>query len=203
MIGIDYDILFKLFVDSDGFRENLKTPLRQRGYYYATDAHSLIRLSASITQLDFVERDSPNCEAVFPTQRNGDFKIDINLLEKEFNSKVQIPPTEKCSKCEGEGILECDLGHEHECDKCDGTGVKDYREQLQTVRIHAIDFKIYQIERLIKACKIIGVNQIVRIYGEMNRANVFVAGDFEILIMATFQNEKESSIVLNCAVAGI
>ena len=28
----------------------------------------------------------------------------------------------ECGECSGEGVIECDLGHEHDCPECDGTG---------------------------------------------------------------------------------
>lgn len=28
----------------------------------------------------------------------------------------------KCEDCNGDGVVECNLGHEHDCDKCDGEG---------------------------------------------------------------------------------
>lgn len=29
---------------------------------------------------------------------------------------------EPCDTCDGEGVRDCDMGHEHECDDCDGSG---------------------------------------------------------------------------------
>lgn len=34
----------------------------------------------------------------------------------------QTEEKEFCEECGGEGVLECDLGHEHDCSECDGEG---------------------------------------------------------------------------------
>ncbi len=33
-----------------------------------------------------------------------------------------------CNHCAGEGVQECDMGHEHECEECDGDGEFQFRD---------------------------------------------------------------------------
>lgn len=46
-------------------------------------------------------------------------------------------PTQVCDCCEGNGDVECDMGHQHLCDECEGTGERrydTYRHYLEAIR---------------------------------------------------------------------
>jgi RecJ-like exonuclease len=53
-------------------------------------------------------------------------------LEKEFTVLDFVADDLDCPKCDGFGVLECDLDHDHECSDCEGTGKNDqsYDEAL-------------------------------------------------------------------------
>lgn len=42
-------------------------------------------------------------------------------LDQQFQSMKFVGDSD-CETCDGDGVLECDLSHDHECDECDGSG---------------------------------------------------------------------------------
>lgn len=46
------------------------------------------------------------------------------LTALESGEPVQL----KCSECQGDGQVECNMGHEHDCGECDGLGYIETNE---------------------------------------------------------------------------
>lgn len=201
---IDYQKLFSLFVSTDPLKESLKTPSKQNGIYYASDGMTMIMLKESPEWiLPFNVTDKPDFASVVPRDRNQPVKIDLIKLAKEIEEKLPLVDEYKnsdvkCTSCDGEGVVECDLGHEHDCPVCDGEGVeeepvatgKKVKNTGALLRFLNIGFRYPILKRLIDAGALIGVTTCTRIYGEDNKANIFKVGEFTVLLMPFLISEN-------------
>src|SRR3990167_10869447 len=123
----DYEKVFQLFVlqSQDDYRLDLKQPFKQGERYWATDAYSIIFLPVEKAQLNFAEQDKPKASAIIPTEQNckNESKvsdIEMQLIPTMIEEEEELETKKECSECDGEGVLECDLGCEHDCTECDG-----------------------------------------------------------------------------------
>lgn len=194
---INYTQLFNLFCEKEAsWNYNFETPFKQDGFYYATDRHSLISMPDK-SELDFKELDKPNIEAILPTEFHPPIEIDIKELKQKLIEKTPLvdekkEEDKKCKECDGDGYLECDLGHEHDCHKCDGEGTVVCKEltgnkipdKEAVFKYRDFYLKQFELDRLVKACEMIGVNKIHKVAGIGTRSLYFKAGDFYILVMA-------------------
>src|ERR1039457_4029463 len=96
--------VFELFTGNDDLRPVMKTPFKRDGYYFATDAHSLVYMADAI-DLGYAENiKAPNCLAVIPSERHAPISIDMFDLEREINGVTPIvDETIDCYDCDGEG----------------------------------------------------------------------------------------------------
>lgn len=105
-------------------RYQLSEPWSVDQYTYASNGHVLVRVA---------RRDDA------PEKENA---LNVAQLWEAFDEKadfVGLPKTPaftvtrclhcrgsgavvQCIECDGEGTLECDLGHDHECEECQGEG---------------------------------------------------------------------------------
>lgn len=76
------------------------------------------------------------------------FKYWKSLLDPEYVSEVESEiQMLSCNECSGDGIVECEYGHEHPCPDCDGTGESDevdekvlLKEYRDTVRADVLKY---------------------------------------------------------------
>ncbi len=214
---IDYKKVFSLFVATENevpARPELYTPFTQGEMQYATDAIAIIRLPIEKENLEFDRREKPKCEKVIPAESNCNVKIKISDLESQLvptmiDEVIYETKEMRCRNCRGRGEAECDMGHNHECDQCDGTGTIEGEVEKPTgnkiadpdkgFSLLGVEFLYKQLNRLVTACKLMGVETVEKTYGEVSRANVFLCGDCTIVVMpALIGNDRdEETIAIN------
>lgn len=208
--------LFKPFVGNDDRREEMNSPMKQNGYYFATDAHTLICCPVTVCpDLDFEERNKPNCMGVLTTERTEPIEIETNFIDSIIE---QLPMTDEtvielidCEYCYGSGIRECDLGHEHDCDRCDGFGKKNGKKKTGNmikdfyclIKVWGIIYKCHELKKVFDSAKKLNLEKFTLIRGEQLKGNLFQVGDFQILIMSHHDFDNLSVKISSSAVAGI
>jgi hypothetical protein len=197
---VDYEKIFWLFAGEDESREELNRPFKQEGMYYATDAHSLILLPVEKAELNFPEQYKPKAWAVVPQESDCNVEINLADIERQLipdltDETITEEVRSKCtnSDCE-KGVVECDMGHDHECPTCYGegeiiesiekpTGKKKVREE-KLFKMLGVGFQYKQLRRFVDACNLMGVKTVTKTFGTAwNKANLFKCGEATILIM--------------------
>ena len=69
-------------------------------------------------------------------------------LKKEFEALNFVVQNKECEMCGGSGVMDCDMGQEHDCPDCDGTGKM---EQTEAAALY--DYSINQYHEQIKKDK--------------------------------------------------
>lgn len=191
----------KLFVGNDELRPLLNQAFKQDGYYYSTDAHSMMRVDGSF-DLEISEQDKPNAGAVIKQAKTHEpIEIIISELDAHLTEITPKVPDEKdCYACNGVGYEECDLGHEHECDICNGDG-SQVIDPIKMVTDKWAKYKFFngvmartQIIKVINACKILGIEKINKISGEGNRQYQFSADNILFLCMPVINDTTDEVI---------
>lgn len=202
---IDYEKLFKLFVSKDELRPDLDHPFEQNGKYYATDAHALVFVDARLVNLPYPKQEKPEVWKVVPNKETCNIEIKVSELEKNLISEMIDEEIEygkdiECKECKGEGEVEWEYDgllrtyeNEFTCPACDGDGLesktyfkktgKKIPNPLTKHKMFEVGFLHGQLQRLIDASKIIGVENITKIFGEKSNANVFQVGNVTVLVM--------------------
>lgn len=114
----------------DDNRPQLRKPFKQGDYIYASNGKMAVRKKSS---------------ADFDTDDVSEVKMDI-LPWDDFNKEwkwTEVPAVTKesammvcrtckgkkfialCPECNGEGDIECNLGHMHDCERCNRKGIVD------------------------------------------------------------------------------
>lgn len=194
----NYKKAFGLFCSANELRRVFTSPFKQKGIYVATDGIGIIHMPVNVIDWDLKEEEKPNVQKVLPAKFHASISIDVKLLSSEMDKysvkieEYKIPPRE-CEACEGEGRLDCDLGHTHDCENCDGTGETKGRyptgnmiSDTQTAfKIWDSAIKYTLLKRLVEASNFMGIDTIYKICGgEEDRRFYFKVGDAKILIMA-------------------
>jgi len=194
----DYEKLFQLFAGKDETRIYMNQPFKHNGKYYATDAYSLICMPAEKVELNFVEQDKPEVESVIPKETNCNVEIKVADIEKQLiptmiDETIEEEIKNKCKECDGDGVVECDMEHEHECPKCYGAGeiVTEIEKPTgkkilmghKVFKMLEVGFQYTQLRRLIDACNMMGVETITKTFGTDKRGNLFTCGEVKILVM--------------------
>ena len=191
--------VFELFTGNDYLRPVMKTPFKRDGYYFATDAHSLVYMRDTI-DLGYAENlKAPNCLAVIPSERHEPILIDIFELEEEILGRTPIvDETIDCYDCDGEGSEECNLGHSHNCNRCNGTGTviaKNPKKVLDPTTLYLLlgqCFLYPRLIKLIKACKILDCKTVNKVASTAkNRSAIFEDVNVTYLIMPNFDDQDE------------
>ena len=90
----------------------LALPFTRGAYTWATDGRLMVRVPADAGIPD--NPAAPDAAKVFGREwAPGEW------LPVPFATP---PDSEECAYCHGDGVRECDMGHQHDCDYCDGTG---------------------------------------------------------------------------------
>lgn len=199
-----YTATFNLFKGTDNHHPYFNQPFRQDGFYYATDAQSLIYLPAEVIVLDFHDQDRPVPAKIIPKTPTCNVEINVADLERQLvpdmiDETQEKDEENKCKECEGEGEVECDMGHMHECEECDGTGtitdsieVTTGRQIVDPRKMFIMDgfgFQYKQLRRLVDACRLLGVETITKTNGARLTGNLFKCGAVGILVMPCYVGE--------------
>ena len=200
---IDYDKVFQLFIDSDS-DSDIRHPFQQGDYYYASDCCSLISLPIDIADLPYQEQDKPtDTFSILPRESNCNIEINVSELEAKLIPEMvdeTFTEEKECKNCDGEGELECNLGHKHDCEDCEGTGkiitlLKQTTNkipcQTEQYKMFDIYFQYRQLKRLIDACQLLNVETIIMVFKLPNDGNLFICGGAKILIMPTMINDDK------------
>ncbi len=124
---IDYEKVFNMFCSIAELREELRSPFKQREIYASTDANSMIYMPTSIEWLPFEEQNITNIHGVIPLILHEEIPLDVKKLEDAIKELTPLIDEWKivyttCLECGGDGVVICDLAHEHDCIKCKGSG---------------------------------------------------------------------------------
>lgn len=110
----------KRFCDPSDPRPQLRNPFNQGGWTFTTDGKMIVR-TALIDGLVTLER--PDC---------------CKLIESEYLPGDWLPvpvcsaPDKiQCPECDGEGLIECNMGHEHDCPHCFAEGVVEDNARME------------------------------------------------------------------------
>ena len=195
---INYKKAFELFIGKDQFRPMMHQPFKQQGFYFATDGMGLIYVPTTEVELNYQEQDKPSCFLILPKKEDLKIEINVNDIEARFTveliDEIVVKTKEvKCKECDGDGSVECDLGHDHECSECDGTGEIESEIKEATGNkipnpdkpfiMFGVAFAYWQLKRLIDTCKVLGVEQIIKTNGSATQGNVFNLGKINVMIM--------------------
>lgn len=206
---IDYKPIFKLFCNDKDVFEQLQKPFAQNGNYYATDRYSLITMPIN-GEMELHEVEKPTVDQLIPKILHEPIEIDVAKFEQAI---IKADPLvdefedeeKECSNCDGEGSLECDLGHDHDCGDCDGEGViggkKPTGNKIPDERtvFNFMDSGLRYVElmRLIKAAKMLGVEKIYKLAGDKKEPFYFKVGNTHVLVMVCYIGDESSTIPLS------
>lgn len=115
------------FIDEDSKRYPLE-PVTQGDKVFATDGHAIIQIDKKMVRIPYYAHSRYDLHSVFPSYDDIDWTIvDVKKMKFILNTFHQLEDemeeqSSTCAKCDGEGTIECDLGHDHDCDQCDGDG---------------------------------------------------------------------------------
>lgn len=209
---INYEELFKLFCYDSMERPELCKPLKQKGFYAATDLHSVIYLPEDKVVLNFDEIEKPNVMVrVLSENKTQSTEINVAKLEELLvpdliEEMLLVQEAEKCEECNGSGEVEWsyDAGassnhktfeRKDDCPICRGTGEslpdrwvktgKKIPDATKQFKMFGVGFTDKQLRRLITASKMIGAETITKTGGDTQTANIFKVNDFTILVMPT------------------
>lgn len=123
MAALAESLLRSFCAGAHDWRVYLHEPITRHGFTYATDGHVLVRVpadgreqTANFPPIDLDKPLRPHCKVFAPLV---------------LPPRPELPPCDGCAgtgevaacrHCEGEGVSECDMGHEHDCDRCEGRG---------------------------------------------------------------------------------
>lgn len=193
--------VFEMFTETDNNR-SMKFPFKQDGYYCASDACSAIRIPENLIDLPYQEQDSPHISKVIPTDLHEPIEIDVNKLESEIKRLTpMVDERVECRNCEGRGDIECNMGHDHDCTECDGEGGveltgKKIPNESTVFNLFEIKFAYPQLDRLVKASKLMGVEKIYKVFGTERKPSLFEVGEATILVAPVVGDNEAEKIEL-------
>jgi hypothetical protein len=201
-----YDFILKLFTSTGDERPILHQPNIIKNIVYATDAHTAIKISNELPNIDYQnnekypmsivdyfdkeknERISEYTTKTYNTQDilNEVFKCQL-LTEKGF---------EKCKKCKGSGIIYCNCcDNENDCKKCDGEGVNETNYPYAKPYLSGIAIKIFSkkvkpafLYRALQVAMLLKEDIITVSSAKENSIIYLTIGPCEILLMSLLDN---------------
>ena len=190
---------FQLFASTDQRRTIPKTVFRQVDKYFATDAHALMWIGADKIELECETIDKPNCHEIIPKESNCNDIIDVSLLKSGLVPDMVFSFTE-CNTCR-DGKCQCEnCNNDHDCGHCDGTG-KIIDESLpkmpnpeKVFRMLGVAYKYNQLNRLIRACELLGITHLTKTFGTPTKSSLFISGNINFLLCPSFASENETKI---------
>lgn len=207
---IDYEKIFWLFAGDNKYRPDMLQPFKRAGYYFSTDAYSMIIMQETLAELPFQKQERPEAEKILPAEPMYEVEITVDDIDRQLVPDIIDEMEEeekevKCKDCGGDGSQECDLGHDHECDVCSGDGSytdtiekptgRKVADNNKNFRMLSVGFKYKELRRLVDACKMMGVERIKKTNGTDRSGNFFVCGDVKILVMPAYIAEECEGVV--------
>lgn len=225
---INYQEIFNLFCEKEPtIRVDLLVPHIASGNYVATDRVSMIYCPTKNIQLDFIKVETEKAEKydkIFSTESNCHIKIKVSELESGLIPSMidefkVVGKDVDCDECGGQGEVDWEYSARHrtytenfDCPVCDGFGLSAREKTVPTGNkipdekkmFHLLGSYFYykQLIRLVNACKMIGVQEITKIYGGEIKQNIFQVGEFKIVVMplsrdSEYGKDKPTRIELN------
>lgn len=201
----NYNDFLDLFTSQDKLREAFLKPFKAGCYGIATNAYLFAYvdkgLVSNLSELEGFTEDQ--ILKVIPSERNCDFDISVSELKIAIDKcplkRVIEKRKDKCPKCEGEGYVECDLGHMHECRQCDGDGEVSFEvtsDRLEPdksghVKINNTIINIRWVWVLIEAADLLELDSIKVVYE--NKKLLLKMKDAHVLVnMAVYSVEHDT-----------
>lgn len=180
----------------------------QDGFIYSTDGHSACRVKYNnqINKSELKESTLKMSHLFKYSKNTINIDIDSELLKSHKNVDELKFNASECSECSGYGEVEWEYGYhtqDFECPICNGSGEVESKigrpTGEMTYSISKVDvigkvFAPIQIERLLKAKDIIGGGITLHKDSKDNLQDMFVVGDFEIIIMPVYSIYNENII---------
>jgi len=200
--------LLEHFKGNFGSRPNLNQPFTQKGYYYATDAHTLVQIPIGKVKakMPYEEQSEPKCGAVVPTQKGKVPFLVQDIVDAMASIKLKDElETLECDVCSGMGDGECPCCHQDvECEGCDGSGEVDGEPTGRKIpesphvcfRIMESHYYFDVLRKLVDAAKILGEDTVYRLAGEHNRAGLFKVGEAQVICMPMLLDSGNESVII-------
>lgn len=189
--------VLNLFVSDNNLNVAMLKPFLQENSYIATCGHTLCLLEKSVIDLDISSHSNqPNALKVIPSDNNNT-SIEVQLFSEELKKVPLITNTNECDECGGGGDVTCEYGHDHECPTCEGYGktviypIIKIQDPECYVKIQDVWFRFATISRVLQACNILELTRFEWIVKNNKGANLFLCGDFKILIMSCLVVERD------------
>lgn len=202
--------VFELFCSDDDLRPVFNKPFIHNGKVCATDAYSVIYTEEGKFEIETSsEHESPNVDRIIPENLHHPILFKISELEEQLSDKCpkiaeMTECEDECPECDGHGEVECNLGHDHDCDECDGTGFTDVPRPTGKkvidpsclIKMFDSVFFYRQIGRLIKACTLLEVDEVSKVYGQGREGYLFQSESISFIVMPTIESESAINIEL-------
>lgn len=187
------DEIAKDFLSEDNLRPAMTKFHRDGDNIIATNAHTLIVSPARYFKQEVTPVDNyPDYKSVIPEYDKVLFSVSVNDVINNYKEicNVNVYEQIECSECEGEGFLECVLGHEHECKECDGYGYKNGKYLKKEADYNHYQFSIggtffnpNYVHNIAKVCKFSNCEMIDFYVFRNTNACLVKAGEIVMLIM--------------------
>lgn len=124
-------LLEEFTLKDETFRPDLKLPFRNGDYVCSTNGHVGVMIPEKFVTQEFdIGKSTANLQEIVDQSlkqatESGfvPFTVDFGKLPEFATEPVYKKETAKCSKCNGEGVIECgECGNETDCKKCGGDG---------------------------------------------------------------------------------
>lgn len=191
-----YDFIANMFTGKNELRPAMRFPSQIGNEIYATDAHTMIRFSKELTEVDYTGVENfPKANKVME-DRTLDKSTTLNvedLMLKIYSCQTAYDnDTETCDKCGGSGGGECPCcGNDGDCKECDATGVIEKETPFARVTLNGSDIKVLDkyflpkfLYKVIEVALILKQETIEAKYSEKDYGVVFKVGEVEILVMS-------------------
>lgn len=193
-----HEVILRDFASKDMMRQTLLYPQKQDGFYYSSDAHSLVWFEESVAKIEtkYIEK-APKYSTVIHLSYSDKIILSAKELYKIFSDKIPIINLQKeCENCEGEGVQECNLGEAHECSSCGGSGcyfVIPYVKVLDsscTILLKDTCFNFGKFKKIIDTILYLGYDEFEWKKTEINKGNVFTSSEINFLLMPIVPDEE-------------
>lgn len=216
----DEKALLEPYLYKDDLRPTMQKPFTCKGYVYATDAMSMLRVRQDLLKGEYIGHPkAPNAEACLQPH-NFDKVLTLQQLEAviaqcpmEEEEEIMEHPDIECDECHGDGEVEweyCDSeGHCHheyyDCPICGGSGIK-YRARYRKtgrsvpefnacVSVYGQCFRASLLMRVCDTMKCLNVGSIRYVANYSGKANTFnLADGIEVILMPIVGVEPYATI---------
>lgn len=112
-------------------RDDLSKPFRRNGYVYATQGKYIVRIPMSEKLTTDHESGVDISSIKFDGIENLTEWVDVPAMSYDGCYKTcgkcnGTGKVRQCPSCYGDGVVECDMGHEHDCEACHGSGISEH-----------------------------------------------------------------------------